>query len=54
MQDTGHGKLDLENFGPFEQFYLWKISESDEDEEVEVLAEGAEESDFSVLSQETL
>jgi hypothetical protein len=33
MSDTGHAKLDLENFTPFEQYYLWKISESEEEEE---------------------
>lgn len=25
MADVGHGKLDLENFAPFEPYYLWKV-----------------------------
>lgn len=30
MNDVGHNKLDISNFGPFEPFYLWKINESSE------------------------
>jgi hypothetical protein len=30
MNDVGHNKLNIDNFGPFEQFYLWKINESSE------------------------
>jgi hypothetical protein len=51
MADVGHGRLDLDHFGPFEQYYLWKVSESSEEEEatqeIELLGEG--ESEFSVL-----
>lgn len=28
MKDLSHCKLDLDNFGEYEQFYLWKIIES--------------------------
>lgn len=28
MADVGHSKLNLENFGEYEKFYLWKIEES--------------------------
>jgi len=26
MNDLGHAKLDIDNFGPYEPFYLWKIN----------------------------
>lgn len=35
MNDVGHSKINIDNFGPFEQFYMWKINESSEDEEEE-------------------
>ena len=33
MADTGHNRLDIDCFEPFEQFYLWKIEESSEEED---------------------
>jgi hypothetical protein len=57
MADVGHGRLDLDCFAPFEPYYLWKISESSEEEaegteEVDILEDG--ESEYSVLRQPTL
>lgn len=58
MNDVGHNKLNIDNFGPFEQFYLWKINESSEQEQeatqqIEILKED-DQSEFSVLNQPTL
>jgi hypothetical protein len=33
MSDVGHNMLNIDNFGPFEPFFLWKISESSEEED---------------------
>jgi hypothetical protein len=59
MNDVGHNKINIDNFGPFEQFYMWKINESSEDEEeetqnIEILKEEDGMSEFSVLHQVTL
>jgi hypothetical protein len=33
MKDVGHSRLDVDHFGEYEQFYLWRIEESEEEEE---------------------
>lgn len=35
MNDVGHNKINIDSFAPFEQFYMWKINESSEDEDEE-------------------
>ena len=38
MIDTGHGKLDFDNFSEYEKFYMWKIEEASfENEEDELM-----------------
>lgn len=39
MDDTGHGKLDFDNFREFEKFYLWKIDESSSESEQDITME---------------
>ncbi len=43
MLDLGHAQLDLNNFGRFEKFYLWKIEESDEETDFEHIDEEHDE-----------
>lgn len=33
MNDIGHCKMNLNEFGKFEKYYLWKIEESSSEEE---------------------
>jgi hypothetical protein len=52
MADVGHARLDLENFAPFEPYYLWQVSESDEEEEAtHELEELDEQSEFTLLHE---
>lgn len=50
MADAGHSHLDLEDFAPYEPYYLWKIIESDEDNE-EGLEKGQETESVEILEE---
>lgn len=54
MSDMGHGKLNLEQFGPYESFYMWKIEESssEEDEAEETKGEMTEVMEIEELKSE--
>ncbi len=42
MMDLGHAKLNIDNFGEFEKFYLWRIEETSSEQEAELLDENTE------------
>lgn len=46
MIEVGHAKINMNRFGPYEKFYLWKILESSEEEDFEQFNEGYEEEHY--------